>query len=222
MRTPRILALVAVGALSSALAACGGDKPDDGTADAASGPIAVKATDTTCDVATSTLDAGTHVFTVTNSGAKVTEFYVYAAGDRVMGEVENITPGLSRQLRVELPAGTYQTACKPGMIGQGIRAALTVSGSAAALTDDAALSQATASYTRYVTSQTEALVQKTGEFVAAVKAGDVAKSKALYPVARTYYERIEPVAGRAWEQFAMPTESRRARWNRVQDLLRNR
>ena len=194
MRTPRILALVAVGALSSALAACGGDKPDDGTADAASGPIAVKATDTTCDVATSTLDAGTHVFTVTNSGAKVTEFYVYAAGDRVMGEVENITPGLSRQLRVELPAGTYQTACKPGMIGQGIRAALTVSGSAAALTDDAALSQATASYTRYVTSQTEALVQKTGEFVAAVKAGDVAKSKALYPVARTYYERIEPVA----------------------------
>jgi iron uptake system component EfeO len=194
LRTPRILALVAVGALSGALAACGGDKPDDGTAAAASGPIAVKATDTTCDVATSTLDAGTHVFTVTNSGAKVTEFYVYAAGDRVMGEVENITPGLSRQLRVELPAGTYQTACKPGMIGQGIRAALTVSGSAAALTDDAALSQATASYTRYVTSQTEALVQKTGEFVAAVKAGDVAKSKALYPVARTYYERIEPVA----------------------------
>ena len=195
MRTPRILALVAVGALSGALAACGGgDKPDDSTAAAASGPIAVKATDTTCDVATNTLDAGTHVFTVTNSGAKVTEFYVYAAGDRVMGEVENITPGLSRQLRVELPAGTYQTACKPGMIGQGIRAALTVSGSAAALTDDAALSQATASYTRYVTSQTEALVQKTGEFVAAVKAGDVAKSKALYPVARTYYERIEPVA----------------------------
>ena len=30
--------------------------------------------------------------------------------------------------------------------------------------------------------------------MAAVKAGDVAKSKALFPVARTYYERIEPVA----------------------------
>ncbi|MEV0714183.1 hypothetical protein AB0H87_05875, partial [Asanoa sp. NPDC050611] len=29
---------------------------------------------------------------VTNKGGKVTEFYVYAAGDRVMGEVENITP----------------------------------------------------------------------------------------------------------------------------------
>ena len=43
---------------------------------------------------------------------------MYAAGDRVMGEVENIGPGLSRDFRVELPAGAYETACKPGMIGK--------------------------------------------------------------------------------------------------------
>jgi iron uptake system component EfeO len=194
MRTPRILALVAVGTLSGALAACGGDKADDVAAGGATGPITVKASDSGCDVAKSTLDAGTHIFSITNSGAKVTEFYVYAAGDRVMGEVENITPGLSRELRVELPAGTYQTACKPGMVGQGIRAALTVSGSAPALTEDVALQQATANYTRYITSQSEALVQKTTDFVTAVKAGDVEKAKSLYPIARTYYERIEPVA----------------------------
>jgi iron uptake system component EfeO len=194
MRTPRIIALVAVGTLSGALAACGGDKADDTGSAAAGGPIAVKASDTACDVAKSTLDAGTHVFSITNSGAKITEFYVYAAGDRVMGEVENITPGLSRELRVELPAGSYQTACKPGMIGQGIRAALTVSGSAPALTENVALQQATENYTRYITSQSEALVQKTTDFVAAVKAGDVEKSKTLFPIARTYYERIEPVA----------------------------
>jgi iron uptake system component EfeO len=195
MRTPRIIALVAVGTLGSALAACsGGDKAADTAAAGAGGPIAVKATDTGCEVAKNTLDAGTHVFSITNSGAKVTEFYVYAAGDRVMGEVENITPGLSRELRVELPAGTYQTACKPGMIGAGIRAALTVSGSAPALTEDVVLQQATADYTRYITSQSEALVQKTGDFVNAVKAGDIEKAKTLYPIARTYYERIEPVA----------------------------
>ncbi len=35
---------------------------------------------------------------------------------------------------------------------------------------------------------------KTQEFVDAVKAGDVAKAKALFPVSRTYWERIEPVA----------------------------
>jgi iron uptake system component EfeO len=194
MRTPRIIALVAVGTLSGALAACGDDKSADTAASGANGPITVKATDTACEVAKSTLDAGTHVFSITNSGNKVTEFYVYAAGDRVMGEVENITPGLSRELRVELPAGTYQTACKPGMIGAGIRAALTVSGSAPALSEDVALQQATADYTRYITAQSEALVQKTGDFVTAVKAGDIEKSKTLYPIARTYYERIEPVA----------------------------
>nr|WP_296067331.1 iron uptake system protein EfeO [uncultured Actinoplanes sp.] len=192
--TPRILALVAVGALGGALAACGGGGGGDKAGDSATGPITVKASDTACDVAKSTLDAGTHVFAISNSGSKVTEFYVYAAGDRVMGEVENITPGLSRELRVELPAGTYQTACKPGMIGTGIRAALTVNGSAPALAEDTLLQQATTSYTRYVTSQSEALVEKTTDFVNAIKAGDVAKSKQLYPVARTYYERIEPVA----------------------------
>ncbi|BFU46822.1 iron uptake system protein EfeO [Krasilnikovia sp. MM14-A1004] len=193
MRTTRILALAAVGTLTGgALAGCTGDKSDG--APVAGGPIAVKATDSACELARTTLDAGTAVFKVTNSGAKVTEFYVYADGDRVMGEVENITPGLSRELRVELPAGTYQASCKPGMVGQGIRTALTVSGSATPLAEDAALARATTDYSRYVQSQSTALVDKTAEFAAAVKAGDVAKAKALYPVARTYYERIEPVA----------------------------
>ncbi|MFF0819301.1 iron uptake system protein EfeO [Micromonospora haikouensis] len=193
MRTTRFLVLAAAGALATTgLAACGGQEKDAGTADG--GPIAVKASDTACEVGRTELAAGQTVFEVTNSGAKVTEFYVYAAGDRVMGEVENIAPGLKRELRVELPAGTYETACKPGMSGKGIRGALKVSGTAATVAPDAALAEATASYQRYVNSQTAALLTKTEEFVAAVKAGDVAKAKALYPVARTYWERIEPVA----------------------------
>ncbi|WP_431974350.1 iron uptake system protein EfeO [Micromonospora haikouensis] len=194
MRTTRFLVLAAAGALTTTgLAACGGqDDTDAGAADG--GPIAVKASDTACEVGRTELAAGQTVFEVTNSGAKVTEFYVYAAGDRVMGEVENIAPGLKRELRVELPAGTYETACKPGMSGKGIRGALKVSGTAATVAPDAALAEATASYQRYVTSQTAALLTKTEEFVTAVKAGDVAKAKALYPVARTYWERIEPVA----------------------------
>jgi iron uptake system component EfeO len=183
-------ALVALGA-----AGCGGDgSAPSGGAAAAGGPIAVNATDSVCEVARTDVDAGTVQFKVTNKGTKVTEFYVYAAGDRVMGEVENIAPGLSRELHVELPAGTYETACKPGMIGKGIRGALAVSGSAAPLTADAALKDATDSYQRYVKSQTGALLEKTKEFVDAVKAGDAAKAKALFPVARTYWERIEPVA----------------------------
>jgi iron uptake system component EfeO len=187
----RLLTLTAAGLLGGALAGCDGSTP---TETAAGGPIAVTASDTACDVAAKQAAAGTVTFKVTNKGSKVTEFYVYAGGDRIMGEVENIAPGLSRELHVELPAGTYETACKPGMVGKGIRGQFAVSGSAQALTADAKLAAATESYQRYVRSQTAALLEKAQEFVDAVKAGDVAKAKALFPVARTYWERIEPVA----------------------------
>ena len=199
MRTLRMTALAAAAVLAASMAAltgCGGgsDGGNDGGNDGAGGPIAVNATDSACEVARTEVSSGAVTFKVKNGGSKVTEFYVYAAGDRVMGEVENIAPGLTRELRVELPAGTYETACKPGMVGKGIRATLKVSGSSAPLAADAKLSQATDSYQRYVRSQTAALLDKTQDFVAAVKAGDTAKAKALYPVARTYWERIEPVA----------------------------
>jgi len=192
MRTPRPLAVGAVTLVGLGLAACG-DRDGASTGGPAA-TIAVTATDTECTVAKAEAAAGTVSFSITNSGSKINEFYVYGPGDRVMSEVENIGPGVTRNLRVELPAGAYQTACKPGMSGKGIRGAFTVTGSAKPLTDNAKLAQATDGYSRYVQSQTEALIQKTTEFVTAVKAGDAEKAKALYPVARTYWERIEPVA----------------------------
>jgi len=191
--------LIAAGVLAlAALTACSGDAGTEGAATAAGGAadgkIAVSATDTACDVSRTDLPAGTATFAVTNNGTKVTEFYVYAPGDRIMGEVENILPGLTRDLIVELPAGTYETACKPGMIGKGVRGPLKVTGDARPLTDNALLAEATASYQRYVRSQTDALLEKTQEFVDAVKAGKIDEAKRLYPIARTYWERIEPVA----------------------------
>src|SRR3954451_1283224 len=190
------LSLVGLTGLTAlTLAACGGgDSSSSGSSEAAADDIAVAATDDACEVAASDLEAGVHQFTVTNTGSKVTEFYVYADGDRVMGEVENIAPGVARELRVELPAGDYETACKPGMVGDGIRTALTVSGEAATLSEDETLAQAGTDYQRYVQSQTGALLEQTTAFVGAVKAGDIQGAKALYPVARTYWERIEPVA----------------------------
>jgi iron uptake system component EfeO len=196
MHAPNRTILAGATALAAALtlAACGGGSDTGGATGDAGDDIAVAAGDDSCDVAKADLDAGTHRFTVTNGGSKVTEFYVYADGDRVMGEVENIAPGVARELLVQLPAGDYETACKPGMIGDGIRSTLTVSGAAPSLSEDETLAQAGTDYQRYVQSQTGALVEQTTAFVNAVKAGDVAGAKALYPVARTYWERIEPVA----------------------------
>jgi iron uptake system component EfeO len=190
------LAVIAVvaGCTSTATPAA----PAGGGADtsATTGPITVAASDSACQVSTAQAPAGNITFAVNNTGSKVTEFYLYGEGDRIMGEIENIGPGLTRQLIVEVPdGGTYTTACKPGMVGDGIRAPFTVTGAAARSVDEnTKLAEATDGYKRWVTSQIEAFVPKTQEFVDAVKAGKVDEAKALFPVARTYWERIEPVA----------------------------
>jgi iron uptake system component EfeO len=192
--TARRAAAVTTTLLLAGLTGCAKDTTAAAPGDTA-GPVAVNATDSECTLSRAEVKSGTSTFSVTNGGSKVTEFYVYADGDRVMGEVENIGPGLKRDLIVELPTGKYQAVCKPGMVGDGIRGDLTVAGDAAAqVGEDAALKQAADSYQRYVNSQSIALEEQTTAFVNAVKAGDVAKAKALFPVARTYWERIEPVA----------------------------
>ncbi|MEZ0076009.1 iron uptake system protein EfeO [Planotetraspora sp. GP83] len=199
MRTATVLTAAAL-ALAG-LTACSSTSGSGGTGTTTAaaepgkpGKIAVAATDTECQVGTAQLAAGTSTFAVTNNGSKVTEFYVYAPGDRVMGEVENIVPGLTREVVIELPPGAYEATCKPGMSGKGIRNPLTVTGEHKPLAADAKLAEAVASYKAYIKSQSDTLLVKTKEFADAVKAGDIAKAKELFPVARTYWERIEPVA----------------------------
>jgi iron uptake system component EfeO len=157
--------------------------------------IAVTASDTACELSGAEATTGPSTFVITNNGNKVTEFYVYGEGERVMGEVENISPGLQRKLIVQLSEpGTYQTACKPGMVGDGLRADFKVTGESVKVDDEGKFKEASDNYKRYVNSQTDALIAATQVFVDAVKKGDVNAAKAQFPIARTYYERIEPVA----------------------------
>jgi iron uptake system component EfeO len=181
------------------LAACT-ENPTEGTAGQTdSGPINVRATDTTCEVNPKTAPSGRLQFVVNNTGTKVTEFYLYAEdGVRIIGEVENIGPGLSRELVLSAAPGNYVTACKPGMSGDGIRGEFTVddSGDMAGATgqDQALIDKATADYADYVGDQTEELVIKTEQFVTAYKAGRDDEARSLYPRARVHWERIETVA----------------------------
>ncbi|AHK29615.1 hypothetical protein OPAG_04444 [Rhodococcus opacus PD630] len=192
MKTTRrtTFALASVAVLPLALAGCT-EKSTASTDD-----ITVTASDDTCDVSADSGTTGNSTFQVTNNGTKVTEFYVFAEGDRAMGEVENIGPGLTRQLIVSLPdAGTYQLACKPGMVGDGIRQEFTVTGDSMSASDESGqLAEAADGYRRYIRSQVVALQDTTQQFVDAVKVGNIDQAKALFPVSRTYYERIEPEA----------------------------
>jgi iron uptake system component EfeO len=194
------LAVGAAALAALALSGCQAKEPantESGASGGQSGPAEVKVTasDNACELSGTEGATGANTFVITNNGTKVTEFYVYGEGDRVMGEVENISPGLQRKLIVQLAEpGTYKTACKPGMVGDGIRGDYKVSGEAVKIDEAGKFKEASESYKRYVNSQTDALIAATQVFVDAVKKGDVNAAKAQYPVARTYYERIEPVA----------------------------
>ena len=165
-----------------------GEKP------AKSGAVGVTASDSACKSTSGDVASGNRTFSVKNDGSQITEVYVYGTGDRVMGEVENIGPATSRDLVVQLPPGKYQIACKPGMIGDGIRTALAVVRQGRRATRERAAPDRRRDYRRYVQSETKTLVDLTIPFAAAVKANDIPKAKRLYATARVHYERIEPIA----------------------------
>lgn len=190
-----VAATVLAGAALTGCQAKESAAPAEEGSSAAPAEITVAASDSSCELSGTAGTTGANTFLITNNGSKVTEFYVYGEGERVMGEVENISPGLQRKLIVQLTEpGTYQTACKPGMIGDGIRGDFTVTGDAVQIDTEGKFKEAADNYKRYVNSQTDALVPAVEAFVAAIKAGDIEGAKAQYPTSRTYYERIEPVA----------------------------
>lgn len=186
------LTVTAVVALPLLLSSCT-TKPANGSSTI--GDISVAADESSCATTSDTADAGKVTFHVTNGGKRVTEFYVYAAGDRVLGEVENIAPGQRRQLVVTMnDPGIYQVSCRPGMTGGGIRRSFTVTGQAVPTTDGGPLIAAAEGYKRYLVSQVDTLRDTTASFVVAIKTGDAAAARRQYATARTYYERVEPVA----------------------------
>jgi iron uptake system component EfeO len=193
MRVPHPARLAApLALLALAATACGSGGAEDASTAASGGAVQVKAGDSSCDVSRTALPAGRTVLHITNTGSKVTEVYVYAPGDRIVTEKEDIAPGLDYQLTASIPAGSYEIACKPGQTGRGIRTAITVAG--AGPTADPAATKAVADYRAYVQQQADAIVPLVGRFAAAVKAGDVAQAKALYAPSRQPWEAIEPVA----------------------------
>jgi iron uptake system component EfeO len=177
---------VTAGLLALFVTACGSS--DDAPKGAKT--MSFKLTDAGCDPHNAEAPAGPIVFEVENAGSgSVIELEVLD-GDTILGEVENLSEGLSGSFSLTLEKGEYTLRCNGGSEEDGT---LTVTGGASAKTSpevEAAVSQ----YRDYLEKNTDELVAKTAPFVAAVEAGEVEEAKALYPAARIPYERIEPVA----------------------------
>ena len=79
--------------------------------------LTVTSTADDCAVSSNTVASGTISFAVSNSTDQVSEFYLLAEdGLRIVGEVENVGPGVSRTLVVRAQPGNYFTVWKPILV----------------------------------------------------------------------------------------------------------
>ena len=178
----------------------------DGAAPVSNGAAQVKVSLTNdgtdkCTADFSTAAAGPVTFTVENvSAAAITEVELQNEL-KILGEKENLAPGLpASSFTVTLDGGTYTLYCLGAtpetqtftVTGQ---AAAAPTGSTASL-----LSQGTKDYATWVVGQSEEMQVAVTNPKKAVDAGDVAKAKTAYVNARTFYEKIESDV----EGFVMP------------------
>jgi iron uptake system component EfeO len=191
---PALAAAVLAGTVA-VLAGCSSSSPSSPAADNGATAVTVTGTDTACTPASVQVPAGTVTFRLANTGSRVNELYVLRPDGSIAGERENVGPGTTGELTVELAAGSYTLQCKPGMTGDGIRATITATGGASATAaPNPRLTQAVAPYRGYVLAEARRSLAGARALAAAVKAGDVATARSLYAGSRVGWERIEPVA----------------------------
>jgi iron uptake system component EfeO len=205
---PPVRALAAVAALVLAIAGCGSSGSGPGTGQSGSGQsgsgqpgsgqdvsVTIDLTPQGCAPRPAKIRAGHVQFNVANRSASAVSEAELRTADlaHILGEQENLTPGLSGGFALDIQPGRYQISC-PGAAQP--HSALTVTGIAPgpSWTSDPQLSAASRGYYGYVRTNTAGLVSHTQALCQAIDSGHRARAQQLYPTARVYYERIEPVA----------------------------
>ena len=132
---------------------------------------------------------------MTNSGAGGVSEAELRTSDlaHILGEQENLTPGLSGGFSLTVQPGTYKISC-PGASQSHWTFTATGKATGPSWQSNPQLVTAVDGYGAYVKQNTTDLVSHTQTFCQAINAGNMNQAKVLYPQARVYYERIEPVA----------------------------
>ena len=142
-----------------------------------------------CELSATEAPAGKLTFDVTNDGSQGHRVLPARRGrpaDRRRGREHRPRPRPASSSSTP-PAGTYVTACKPGMKGDGIRADFTVTdsgedGRGQRRRAAAGRRRRPRTYAAYVQDQSDQLLAQTdGSSSTAYKAGDDAPARALYP-----------------------------------------
>ena len=155
----------------------------------------------TCQLDHAQAAAGPVTFTVTNKDAASLTEVELISDQRILGEKENLAPGLAPvSFTVTLGGGSYQLYC-PGAATENLT--FTVTGApAASATGDAAtlLAAGTKEYAAYAAQTLAGMQTAVGALATAVASGDVAAAKKQYALARPFYEKVES----AVEGFVLP------------------
>ena len=184
------LLLTALG-LAALAAGCGEDDDDPSSAEGAR-TVEVAITDAGCEPAKLTLRAGPTTFHVTNRGSDEVNEFEILDGDQVLAEAENLDGGDDGSFSLTLKKGSYDLFCPGGATAS--RGTLTVTGNGAEAKLSPEETAAVERYRDHLEENTALLVERTGEFAAAVKGGDIEGAKKLFATTREPYEAIEPVA----------------------------
>jgi len=157
--------------------------------------VSISLTPQGCQPKPASVTAGDVQFNVTNSDASAVSEAELRTGDgsKILGEQENLTPGLSGGFELTIQPGTYEINC-PGASQQHWTFKVTGKTSGASWPSNPQLTAAVSGYQSYINQNTTELVSSSQTFCKAVDAGHLAQAKILYPKTRVYYERIEPVA----------------------------
>jgi iron uptake system component EfeO len=215
----RILALAGACLLAAcATTACGSSSTPAKTAGGGrTRELKFELTDDGCTPATAKVAAGPVRIVATNpASTKTDEIELKNADGIIMGERENLAPGLSADFTLDLRPGEYTLNCTFGNDQRDNGKLIVTGASAASGADDALLTAAVADYGRYVQGETTKLVAATKRFTAALRAGDVDKAKDLFGPTRFHYEAVEPIA----ESFGDLDPEIDARVNDVSDKAR--
>jgi iron uptake system component EfeO len=186
------LAVVAAGCgSSSGSSASGKTASDSGTAST----VSISLTPQGCAPKPATVTAGEVDFNVANKNAGAVSEAELRTGDlaKILGEQENLTPGLTGGFALSLQPGTYKINC-PGAAQQHWTLTVTGKASGPAWQSTPQLAAAVSGYSSYISQNTASLVTSTQQMCAAIDAKNLGQAELLYPRARVFYERIEPVA----------------------------
>ncbi len=197
-RTSRLTAVIALitGAVVVAAGCSSSASKSKTTADSGkTTTVSISLTPQGCAAKPAKVATGDVQFNVTNKNASaVTEAELRTSnGSKILGEQENLTPGLSGGFELTLAPGSYELNC-PGASQEHWKFTVTGKSTGASWQSNPQLASAVKGYTTYIDQQTTDLVSSSQTFCQAVNAGNLNQAKILYPKTRVYYERIEPVA----------------------------